>query len=59
MCKSDTLFPYLQSTALLEWLLKFRFIKFYYFTVYQKMNDSSSGGKVSVNLFHFASVKEN
>ena len=43
-CKSYSIFPYLQRGTLFKWLLKF----ISWEGLFQKMNDSISGGKISV-----------
>ena len=56
MCKSDKIFPYLQSITAFEWLLKFISSSWDWS---QKIKNNNSRGKISICEFYPKNVKGN
>ena len=56
MCKSDKIFPYLQSITAFEWLLKFISSSWDWS---QKIKNSNSRGKISICEFYSKNIKGN
>ena len=56
MCKSDKIFPYLQSITAFEWLLKFISSSWDWS---QKIKNNNSRGKISICEFYPKNIKGN